>query len=66
MDNGSFVKKQLEQQRGDRSVLVGPFEPQLSHGVSRTVDVAPWLEIADAPGLVHGPHGSMFDGHELS
>src|SRR5271168_3158906 len=59
-------EQQLEQQGGDRRVLVGPLEPQLSHGITGTVDAAPWLEIADPPGLVNDPHGGMFGWHMLS
>jgi hypothetical protein len=59
-------EQQLKQQRCVRSVLVGPLEPQFPDGVTRAVDVAPWLEIADAPRLVQRPHGRVFDGHGLS
>src|SRR5437868_14503905 len=60
-------EQQLQQQGRHRSIFsISPLEPQLSHGVTCTVDAAPWLDIADAPGLVHGPYGSVFDGHRLS
>jgi hypothetical protein len=59
-------EQQLEQQGRDRGVVVGPLEPQLAHGITCTVDAAPWLEIADPPGLANDPHGGMFGGHILS
>ena len=59
-------EQQLEQQGRNRSVFVGPLEPQLPHGITCTVDAAPWLEIIDPPGLVNDPYGGMFDGHILS
>ena len=61
IDNGALVNSNLRTAR-DRSIFVGALEPELSHGVPRAIDAAPWLEIADAPGLVHGPHGRVFDG----
>ena len=66
MDNGSLVNSSFSSRAGGRSVFVGPLEPQLSYGVTCAVDTAPWLEITDAPGLVDGPHGGVFDGHRLS
>ena len=59
-------EQQLEKQGRNRRIAVGTLEPELSHRVPGTVDAAPWLEIADAPGLVHGPHGRVFDGHSVS
>jgi len=67
LDRQRFAREQqLEQQGRNRSVRVGPPEPQLSHGIVCTVDAAPWPEIAGTPGLVNDPNGSVFDGHKLS
>jgi len=59
-------EQQLEKQGRRRRLAVGTLEPELSHRIPGTVDAAPGLEIADAPGLVHGPHGGVFDGHRIS
>jgi len=59
-------EQQFEKQGRNRRIAVGALEPKLSHRIHGTVDAAPRLEIADAPGLVHGPHGRVFDGHRVS
>ena len=66
IDNGALVNSNLRSKAGIGALLVGALEPELSHRIPGTVDAAPWLEIADAPGLVHGPHGGVFDGHRIS
>jgi len=59
-------EQQLEKQGRNRRIAVGALEPELSHGIPGNIDAAPWLEIADAPWLGHGPHGGVFNGHSVS
>ena len=66
MDNGALVNSSLSSRAGTAAFFVGPLEPQLSYGITASVDTAPWLEIADPPRLVNDPYGGVFDGHMLS
>ncbi len=57
-------EKQLEQERGRRSICAGSLIPKLADRRTITFRMRPRAWIGDAPGLDHGARGYMLNWHE--